>query len=142
MKRLILASCALVLMAGLAKAQEVTDEQVWKYALMTEVINQMKSELSKKVNETIKAQEGMTGQRYKELAGGATPANDFETQFMANINKIKDKRTKDIKTVNSKLATKMLGSADIYKAVKAAVKADKKAIYEEYKAQIAFGASS
>lgn len=142
MKKLILAGCLLVFSASMAKAQEVTDEQVWKYALMTEVINQMKSELSKKVNETIKAQEGMTGQRYKELAGGAAAANDFETQFMASINKMTDKRKKAIKTVNSNLATKMLGSADIYKAVKAAVKGDMKAKYEEYKAQIAFGASS
>lgn len=138
MKRLILATCTLVLISNLAKAQEVTNEQVWKYALMTEVIDQMKSELSKSVNDAIKAQEGMTGQRYKELAGGATPANDFETKFLANITKIKDRRTKAIKTVNSNLATKMLGSADIYKAVKEAVKGDSKTKYDEYRAQIAY----
>lgn len=138
MKRLILATCTLVLFSNLAKAQEVTNEQVWKYALMTEVIDQMKGELSKAVNDAIKAQEGMTGQRYKELAGGDTPANDFESKFLANINKIKDRRTKAIKTVNSNLATKMLRNADTYKAVKAAVKGDFKAKYDEYRAQIAF----
>lgn len=138
MKRLILASCTFILFTNLATAQEVSNEQVWKYALMTEVIDQMKSELSKAVNGAIKAQEGMTGQRYKELAGGATPANDFESQFLENISKIKDRRTKAIKTVNSNLATKMLGDAKTYKAVKEAVKGDFKAKYDEYRAQIAY----
>ncbi|MEQ9402125.1 MAG: hypothetical protein RIM99_00955 [Cyclobacteriaceae bacterium] len=142
MKRLILASIALVLITSFAKAQEVTDELVWKYALMTEVVDQMKADLSRVVNETIQKQEGMTGQRYNELAGGATAANEFETKFMASIKKIKDRRLKAIKSVNSNLATKMLGSVDNYNAVKAAVEGDKKAKYDEYKAQIAFGASS
>lgn len=138
MKRLILSTFMISLMFNLAKAQEVTDEQVWKYALMTEVIDQMKSELSKAVNDAIKAQEGMTGQRYKELAGGATPANDFETKFLENINKIKDRRTKAINTVNGNLATKMLEGKNTYDAVKVAVKGDMKAKYDEYKAQIGF----
>lgn len=139
MKRLILLSSMIACLSFGGNAQEITDKHVWRYALMMETIGQMKSELSAKVNDLIKKQEGMTGQRYKELDKGATPANDFEKQFMETVNKVKDKQLKAIKTVNSNLATKMLGSADIYKAVKAAVKADKKDLYEQYKQQIAFG---
>ena len=142
MKRMILGSLILILFTNLSTAQEVTDEHVWKYALMTEVVDQMKADLSRAVNETIKKQEGMTGARYKELAGGADPANDFETKFMANIDKLKESRVSAIKSVNSDLATKMLGSASIYKAVREAVKeGDMKAKYEQYKSQIAFEAS-
>lgn len=137
MKRMILGSLVLVLFINLSVAQEVTDEHVWKYALMTEVVDQMKADLSKAVNATIKKQEGMNGTRYKELAGGAA-ANDFETKFMANIKKLKDSRVAAIKSVNSDLATKMLGSASIYKAVKEAVKTEKKDKYEEYRTQIGF----
>lgn len=142
MKRLILGSFILILFSNLSVAQEVTDEHVWKYALMTEVVDQMKADISKAVNETIKKQEGMTGARYKELAGGAEPANEFETKFMANIDKIKSSRIEAIKTVNSNLATKMLGGAKVYNAVKAAVKGEMKEKYEAYKQQIAYGASS
>lgn len=136
---MIFVGCIMLCMMNVAKAQDVTDEQVWKYALMTEVVDQMKADLSKSVNALIKKQEGMTGQRYKELAGGATPANDFETQFMATVEKVKKKRLDAIKSVNNNLATKMLGGASTYKAVKAAVKGDMKAKYDEYKAQIGYG---
>ena len=139
MRRMIFVGCIMLCMMNVAKAQDVTDEQVWKYALMTEVVDQMKADLSKSVNALIKKQEGMTGQRYKELAGGAAPANDFETQFMATVEKVKKKRLDAIKSVNNNLATKMLGGASTYKAVKAAVKGDMKAKYDEYKAQIGYG---
>ncbi len=98
----------------------------------------MKIDLKNAVSETVNKQEGMTNKRYNELAGGAEPANDFETKFMESINKFKDKRLTAIKSVNSNLATKMLGSASIYKAVREAVKGDLKGKYEEYKSQIAF----
>jgi hypothetical protein len=121
-------------------AQEVTDEHVWKYALMTEVIDQMKADLSAAVNDLIQKQEGMTSQRYSELADGAEPENDFEKQFMANVDKVKQSRVDAIKSVNSDLATKMLGGAAVYKAVKEAVASDMKETYEQYRQQIAFPA--
>ena len=48
--------------------EEITDDQLKKYALMEQVIDLMKKDISVEVNKLIKAQEGMTGQRYKELA--------------------------------------------------------------------------
>ncbi|MEM9325936.1 MAG: hypothetical protein AAGA85_09780 [Bacteroidota bacterium] len=141
MKKLILA-LAILATCTVAKAQEpVTEEQVWKYALMTAVIDEMKADISASINDLIKKQEGMTGQRYLELSKGAEPANEFESKFLENVNKLKDDRVAAIKSVNSDLATKMLGGAAVYKAVKAAVKADMKEKYEAYKTQIAYSES-
>ena len=41
MKQLILGVCAVIVMSASAQAQDVTEEHLWKYALMTEVIDQM-----------------------------------------------------------------------------------------------------
>ena len=137
MKRLIFAS-SIILISTFSYAQQVTEEHLWKYALMTEVIDQMKGDLSATVNDLIKKQEGMTSQRYKELAGGSEPASDFEKQFIETVNGVKEKRLKAIKSVNSDLATKMLGGAAVYKAVKAAAGGEMKEKYEAYREQIAF----
>jgi len=141
MKRLIIGFLA-VLFSVASQAQEVTDEHVWKYALMTEVIDQMKADLSATVNDLIVKQEGMTGQRYKELAGGAEPANDFESKFMETVNDVKESRLEAIKSVNSDLATKMLGGAAVYKAVREAVKGAHKEKFDAYREQIAFNENS
>jgi hypothetical protein len=138
MKKLFLASCAVFLMSNLSIAQDVNDEALWKYALMSEVIDQMKADLSASVNDLIQKQEGMTGQRYQELAGGAAPDNDFEQQFLDNVNKLKESRIDAIKSVNSDLATKMLGGAAVYKAAKAAAEGDMKDKFEEFRSQIRF----
>lgn len=138
MKKLILAGCAIFLMSNLSLAQDVDDKTLWKYAMMTEVIDQMKADLSAAVNDMIKKQEGMTGQRYKELAGGAAPDNDFEQKFLDNVNKVKTTRTDAIKSVNSNLATKMLGGAAMYKAAKAAAEGDMKDKFQGYRTQIGF----
>ncbi len=138
MKKLILAGCAVFLMSNLTLAQDVDDETLWKYALMTEVIDQMKADLSAAVNDLIRNQEGMTGQRYKELAGGAAPDNDFEKQFIDNVNELKDRRLDAIKSVNSDLATKMLGGAAMYKAVKTAADGEMKDKFEEFRSQIGY----
>ncbi len=138
MKKVIVSSFALLLLVNVSKAQDVTDEQLWKYALMTEVIDQMKADISRAVNDLIQAQEGMDGARYKELAGGAEPANDFEAKFMETIDKVKNDRIEAIKSVNSDLATKMLGGADVYKSAKAAASGDMKDKYEEFKNQISY----
>ncbi len=143
MKRLILAVAA-VCMMSLASAQdelEITDEHVWKYALMTEVIDQMKADISTSINAMIKRQEGMTGQRYLELSKGEEPANDFEAKFLENVNTLKSDRIDAIKSVNSDLATKMLGGAAVYKAVKTAVAGEMKEKYDAYRTQIAFSES-
>ena len=115
------------------ETDEITDEQLWKYALLEEVIDQMKKDISAELNQIIKAQEGMTGQRYKELdsANGdadklaAIEAKDWEIQFLGNIDEMKNDRIASIKSVNSDLATKMVGDrGKIYKMIKEQLKSN------------------
>jgi hypothetical protein len=121
--------------------EEISDEQLWKYALLEEVIDQMKKDISIELNQYIKSQEGMTGQRYKELDNAkgdegklaAIEAKDWEIQFMANIDEMKSDRIASIKSVNSDLATKMVGDrGKIYKSIKEQLKSDS-ALADRYK---------
>lgn len=111
---------------GTVSAQEITDEQLYKYALLNEVIDQMKAEVSTAVNDLIKNQEGIDGKRYTELAkSGGEGANDFEKQFLELVEKEKDERIDAIKEVNQILATKMLGDGGkVYKQIKEALQSD------------------
>ena len=47
---------------------EITDVDLRKYAILNQAVDFMKKDISVELNKMIKAQEGMTGQRYKELA--------------------------------------------------------------------------
>jgi hypothetical protein len=113
-------------------AQEAIDDvDLKKYALLNEVITLMKKDISIELNKMIKAQEGMTGQRYKELAATKGDeaklqeigAKDFEIKFLELTTKLKEDRIEAIKTVNSELATKMVGNKGrTYKSIKAELK--------------------
>jgi len=130
------------------KAQdEITDDQLRKYALMSEVITLMKKDISIELNKLIKAQEGMTGTRYKELAAtkgdsaklAEVGAKDFEKQFWGIIEALKASRTEAIKSVNSDLATKMVGDkGKVYKRIKSELgtNTDLKARYDQILATI------
>ena len=123
-----------VLAGNLVMAQdEITDADLRKYAVMSQSIEFMKKDISIELNKMIKAQDGMTGQRYKELAAtkgdeaklAAIDAKDYEKQFMALVTKLMDERKASIKEVNSELATKMVGNkGKIYKKIKADLKTD------------------
>ena len=133
-KTLILTIVISVLAGNLVMAQdEVTDADLRKYAVMSQSIEFMKKDISIELNKMIKAQEGMTGQRYKELAAtkgdeaklAAVDAKDYEKQFMALVTKLMDERKASIKDVNSELATKMVGNKGrTYKKIKADLKTD------------------
>jgi len=113
--------------------EEIADVDLWRYALMQEVVDQMKKDISVEINKMIKAQEGMTGQRYTELdkakgdadALAALEAKDWEIKFLEQVTKLKNDRIAVIKSVNSDLATKMVGNRGvIYKSVKEQLKSD------------------
>lgn len=137
-----------VLLGNVAQAQdEISDEDLRRYALMMEVIDAMKSEISVLTNSMIKNQEGMTGQRYLELAKAKGSeakldemgATDFEKKFMTLITEKQDERKEAIKQVNQILATKMLpDGGKAYKAIKDALKSDEtlKARYEKIEASV------
>jgi len=137
-----------VMSTGIVHAQdEISDADLRKYALLSEVIEYMKKDISIELNEMIKAQEGMTGQRYKELAATkgdetkltAIEAKDFEKKFLALTTDLKNDRTDAIKSVNSELATKMVGDKGrVYKKIRAELKTNEelKARYEAILAQV------
>lgn len=133
-KMLILTIIMSVLAGNLVMAQgELSNADLRKYAIMSQSIEFMKKDISVELNKMIKAQEGMTGQRYKELAAtkgdekklAAIEAKDYEKQFIGLANKMMDERKESIKKVNSELATKMVGNkGKTYKKIKADLKTD------------------
>ena len=147
-KLLFAALMLTVLSGGMALAQdEISDSDLRKYAILSEAIDYMKKDISTELNKMIKAQEGMTGQRYKELAAtkgdeaklAEIEAKDYEKQFIALIDEMMEERKEAIKTVNSELATKMLGDKGrVYKKIKAELGSDEelKARYEEILAEV------
>ena len=147
-KVLFLTAIMSVIAGNMVMAQdEITDGDLRKFAIMAQSIEYMKKDISIELNKMIKAQEGMTGQRYKELAAtkgdeaklAAIEAKDYEKQFLALVTKLMDDRKASIKSVNSELATKMVGNkGKIYKSIKADIKTDEalKARYEVILAQV------
>jgi len=146
-KRAVLATLFLgLILANTAKAQdEITDEQLRKYAVMQEVIDLMKKDISVEINKMIKAQDGISGKRYVEISKTkgdeaklvALNATDLEIKFLQLTNDLKSDRTDAIKTVNSAIATKMLGEkGKVYKRIKEAIGADE-AVKARYEAIVA-----
>jgi len=130
-----------VLLAGVVNAQEISNENLRRYAIMMETVDAMKQEISDLTNEMIKNQEGMDGKRYLELAkaGGdeakleAAGAKDYEKKFMELVTNMQDERKQAISDVVSIMATKMLpDGGKVYKEIKSAVDSDPevKARYE------------
>ena len=126
---------------------EITDVDLRKYAILNQAVDFMKKDISVELNKMIKAQEGMTGQRYKELAATKgdeaklteVGAKDYEKQFLDLANKMKEERIVSIKTVNSELATKMVGDkGKLYKKLKTDLKEDEalKARYDAILAEV------
>ncbi len=144
----------LVMLAGnLVQAQEISDENLRRYAIMMETVDAMKKEISDQTNEMIKNQEGMDGKRYLELAktkGDAAQleaigAKDFEIKFLEIVTKMQDERKEAIVEVNKILATKMLpDGGKVYKEIKEAIASDEavKARYEAIKNQVATAAEA
>jgi len=140
---LIFAALFMVFSAGVVNAQEedyLTDENLRRYAIMMEAVDAMKAEISVSLNDMIKNQEGIDGNRYKELkSGSGEPAKEFETKFMSALDEMIETRKEAIGDVVNILATKMLpDGGKAYKAIKTALAsdADVKSRYEAILAQI------
>ncbi len=121
-----LMALVLLLSVGIAnaKVQDVTDEDLKNYAIIELAKNSIVSGISPMVNDMIEKQEGMTGQRFQELKKGeGKAAEEWETQFMAVVNKQIDKKKKAAKDVVNLLAKNAMGTT-AYKATKAAIKSD------------------
>ena len=119
-------------------AQDVTDKDVKNYAIIELAKISIVSGISPMVNDLIKKQEGMTGQRYQQLKKGeGDAAEEWETQFVAVVQKQIDKKKKAATDVVKLLAANAMGAAT-YKATKAAIKADPamKATFDGYVATL------
>ena len=132
---------------GVMAQDEIGDSDLRKYAVLNLTINYMKKDISIELNKLIKAQEGFTGSRYKELSaakGDETKLADagvteFEIKVLANISKMVDGRKDAIKETNSTLAKKMVGNnGKTYNKIKAALKEDEglKTRYETILAEV------
>ena len=149
MKKFSLVAAVLIMLMGanFAQAQEISNENLRRYALLMETVDAMKKEISDLTNEMIKNQEGMDGKRYLELAkaGGdaskleALEAKDYEIKFMDLVTKMQDERKDAISEVVTILATKMLpDGGKAYKEIKTAIDSDAevKARYEAIQSTI------
>lgn len=153
MKRIVrqgmLALAAIVFLnstALMAQDSEITDKDLYNYALMMQVIEQMKAEVSPAIQAIIEKQEGFDVKRYSELESAGDNeaklkelgANDFEVQFMGLLVKEKDKRMDAIKEALNILAKSMVGVQN-YKTIKStlSVDPDLKAKYMEISTRIA-----
>lgn len=121
-----------------AQGEEISDENLRRYAIMMETVDAMKSEISAVTNSMIKNQEGMTGKRYLELSKGqGESATEFEQKFMETVTSMQDERKDAIKSVVQTLATKMLpDGGKAYKAIKTALASDE-AVKSRYEAILA-----
>lgn len=107
-----------------ANAQDVTDKDLKNYAIIELAKTSIVSKISPMVNDLIKKQEGMTGQRFQELQKSkGEGAEEWEKSFLALVNKQIDKKKKAATDVVKLLASNAMGAAT-YKATKAAIKAD------------------
>ena len=149
MKKLMIGVSALVVlfMVGIsAKAQDVTDADVKNYAVIELAKNSIVESISPMVNDMISKQEGMTGQRFKELQATngdaakleAVKALEWEVKFLNTVNEQIEKRKNAAKEVVNLLANNAMGAAK-YKETKAALSAnaDLKAKFDGYMASLA-----
>lgn len=123
-----------ILGVGSVNAQDVTDEDIKKYAIIELAKNSIIDDISPMVNEMIEKQEGMTGQRFMELQQNkGEGAEDWEKQFLDVVNKQIDKKKAAATDVVKLLASNSMGAA-AYKATKTAIdsNADVKAKFEGY----------
>lgn len=131
---------------AMAQDSEITDKDLYNYALMMQVIEQMKAEVSVAIVDRINMQDGFDTKRYSELSSGGDDAaklkelgaNEFEIKFMTILMGEKDKRTDAINEAVNNLAKNMVG-VSTYKAVKSGLSsdADLKAKYDVVAASIA-----
>jgi hypothetical protein len=102
---------------------EVTDEKLYKFAIIEETKALFADELSAQITEYVEQQDPAIKNRYNELAGGETPANDAEKQFIETVNKLKTERTEEYSDAYKSLVKRLLGASD-YKEVKTSIASD------------------
>lgn len=101
--------------------EEVSNEELYKYAIVMEAKELFSDELSAQITEYVEQQDPAIKNRYNALAGGETPANDAEKKFIDQVNTMKNERSGEFTEAYKTLIKRVLG-ADTYKKVQTALK--------------------
>ena len=124
MKKLVLASfflCAMFVKPAFAQ-DEVTNDDLYKYAVVQESLSLFQSTLSSQVQEYVDSQDPAIKNRYNALAGGEEPANDAEKQFIDQVNDMSNERKSEFTEAYRTLIKRLLGSD--YNTIKGAIAND------------------
>ena len=118
---------------GFANAQdaEITDDDLKAYAIANAGVKSITSSISPMVNDLISKQEGMTGQRFKELQAtkgdadklAGIEAQEWEIKFLDTVNGEIDERKDAAKDLINIMAKFAIGSSK-YKAIRSGIKED------------------
>lgn len=108
---------------GKTVAQDITNQDLYKYAVVMETQDMFKNELSTQVTDYINNQDPEIKNRYNALAGGEAPANDEEKQFMSNVKNMQSERTGEFSDAFKTMIKRVLG-AKTYSAVKKGIAND------------------
>ena len=131
---------------GIAHAQddEISDDALEAYAIANAAVKSITSSISPMVNDLISKQEGMTGQRFKELQAtkgdadklAGIEAQDWEIKFLNTVDQEIEKRKEAAKEVINLMANYAIGTSN-YKAIRSGLNsnADLKARYAAIEAK-------
>lgn len=130
------------MMSSMAVAQDdgITDEDLKKYAIAMDSIENMKGHLIETITEMVKGNEDVTASRYNELSKliddetklAEAEATELEIEFVKSVATKKAEETAKINEAFQSLAVDYIG-AKTYNAVKKALKEDEE-IIAKYKA--------
>jgi hypothetical protein len=129
MKNLLLLFVAVLVATSqsLFAQEQVTDEELKKYAVAMDSINDMKASLLEEISEMVKANESLTNARYNELSKimndeaklAAAKATPEEIAFMKQVAEKKSEGTAEITQTFQTLAKEYVGAASYNKVKKA-----------------------
>lgn len=124
MKRILFAAAFLSMVTfGEIVAQDISNEDLYKYAVVMTTKDMFQGELTSQVTEYVEGQDPAIKNRYNALAGGEAPANDAEQQFIDQVNSMKDDRTAEFGDAFKVMIKRVLG-AETYSAVKKGIAND------------------
>ncbi|MBX2966695.1 MAG: hypothetical protein KF845_11145 [Cyclobacteriaceae bacterium] len=145
LKKLCIAFCLMLGFQGVFAQAEVTDEELKKYAVVMDSVDNMKADLIESISEMVKNNEKVTAARYNELSKiindetklAEASAKPEEIEAIKEILKFKDEGTAKIQETFKTLATEHVGAAVFNKVKKAiAEDAETKAKYQEILAEL------
>lgn len=124
-----------------AQDEEVTDEELMRYAVTMDSVEKMKQNIIDMMTAAVEGNENITGARFNELSSiiedsvklVAANATEDEINFIVLVKEKKDSMTADINTTFKSLAIDYIGDGGrVYKRVKSAIAKDPevKARYE------------